>query len=238
LWSAAFLLRLPHASRSPDPPVTDPRILIQVVALVLAIVFHESAHGWVAWRNGDPTAKALGRITLNPLPHIDLFGSVLLPAILIYTHSPILIGWAKPVPVNPRNFRDPKKGFAQVAIAGPGSNILLAIAAAAVLKVWALLVPGLGLGPEGVQGIRVALPLALLLQYTIFTNLVLAVFNLLPVPPLDGGHFLMGVLPHRQAALLARIEPFGMLIVILLAMTGVIGLFVRPILALMAALLG
>jgi Zn-dependent protease len=218
--------------------VNDPRaIVIQIVALVLAIVFHEAAHGWVAWRNGDPTAKALGRITLNPLPHIDLFGSVLLPAILIATHSPILIGWAKPVPVNPRNFRDPKRGFARVSIAGPGSNFLLAAGAAVLLKVWGYFAPGLRFGPEGLHGIQVALPLALFLTYTIFINLVLGVFNMLPIPPLDGGHFLMGVLPAKQAALLARVEPFGMLIVILLAMTGVIGLFVRPISALMALLL-
>jgi len=218
--------------------VSDPRtVLIQIVALVLAIVFHEAAHGWVAWRNGDPTAKALGRITLNPLPHVDLFGSVLLPVILIATNSPILIGWAKPVPVNPRNFRDPKRGFARVSIAGPGSNFLLAFVAAAALKVWALASPGLRFDPAGWHGIQVALPLALFLQYTIFTNLVLGVFNMFPVPPLDGGHVLVGVLPPRQAALLARVEPFGMLIVILLAMSGLIGVFVRPIVLFLAMLL-
>ena len=114
-------------------------IVVQIFALVLAVCFHEAAHGWVAWRNGDPTAKLAGRITLNPIPHIDLFGTILFPAILMITHAPILIGWAKPVPVNPRNFTNPKRGFSQVSIAGPGSNMLLAVIAAIALKIWTTL---------------------------------------------------------------------------------------------------
>lgn len=219
--------------------MSDPRtIVVQIVALVLAVVVHETAHGWAAWKNGDPTAKLLGRITLNPLPHVDLFGSILLPAILIFTHAPILIGWAKPVPVNPRNFRNPRRGFWQVSVAGPGSNFLLAVLAAGVLKLWGALDPVLHYGPSGWQGIHVALPILLFLEYTVFTNLVLGIFNLFPVPPLDGGHFLMGVLPARQSLALARIEPYGMFIVIALVMLGAIDFFMRPILHFMAALLG
>ena len=219
-------------------------IVIQIFALILAVCFHEAAHGWVAWRNGDPTAKLAGRITLNPIPHIDLFGTILFPAILMITHAPILIGWAKPVPVNPRNFTNPKRGFAQVSIAGPGSNMLLAVIAAIALKVWTTLDPGLHeylygylLGDGGLRGVSVALPLALFLLQSVYINVVLGVFNCFPIPPLDGGHFLMGVLPPRQAMALAKIEPYGLFIVLGLAYLGVINLFVRPITSLLLAVL-
>jgi len=219
-------------------------IVIQIFALVLAVCFHEAAHGWVANRNGDPTARLAGRITLNPLPHIDLFGTILFPAILMVTNAPILIGWAKPVPVNPRNFRNPRRGFWQVSISGPGSNLLLAVGAAVALKVWTVLDPGLHdylyaylLGDGAQRGVNVALPLALFLLQSVYINVVLGVFNCFPIPPLDGGHFLMGVLPPRQAQSLARIEPFGMFIVLGLAYLGVISFFVRPITALLLALL-
>ncbi|MHB8834916.1 MAG: site-2 protease family protein [Candidatus Methylomirabilia bacterium] len=219
-------------------------IVVQIFALVLAVCFHEAAHGWVAWRNGDPTAKLAGRITLNPIPHIDLFGTILFPAILMITHAPILIGWAKPVPVNPRNFTNPKRGFAQVSIAGPGSNMLLAVIAAILLKVWITIDPGLHdflygylLGDGGSAGVRVALPLALFLLQSVYINVVLGVFNCFPIPPLDGGHFLMGVLPPRQAVVFAKMEPYGLFIVLGLAYLGVINLFVRPITSLLLTFL-
>jgi Zn-dependent protease len=219
-------------------------IVIQIFALILAVCFHEAAHGWVAWRNGDATAKLAGRITLNPIPHIDLFGTILFPAILMITHAPILIGWATPVPVNPRNFTNPKRGFAQVSIAGPGSNMLLAVIAALALKIWTTVDPGLHeylygylLGDGGARGVSVALPLALFLLQSVYINVVLAVFNCFPIPPLDGGHFLMGVLPPRQALALAKIEPFGMFIVLGLAYLGVINLFIRPITSLLLTVL-
>ena len=219
-------------------------IVIQIFALILAVCFHEAAHGWVAWRNGDPTAKLAGRITLNPIPHIDLFGTILFPAILMVTHAPILIGWAKPVPVNPRNFTNPKRGFAQVSIAGPGSNMLLAVIAAVALKVWTTLDPGLReylygylLGDTGLHGVSVALPLALFLLQSVYINVVLGVFNCFPIPPLDGGHFLMGVLPPRQSLALAKVEPFGLFIVLGLAWLGVLNLFVRPITSLLLTVL-
>jgi Zn-dependent protease len=219
-------------------------IVVQIFALILAVCFHEAAHGWVAWRNGDPTAKLAGRITLNPIPHIDLFGTILFPAILMVTHAPILIGWAKPVPVNPRNFTNPKRGFSQVSIAGPGSNMLLAVIAAIGLKVWTTLDPGLHeylygylLGDGGAHGVSVALPLALFLLQSVYINVVLGVFNCFPIPPLDGGHFLMGVLPPRQAMALAKIEPYGLFIVLGLAYLGVINLLVRPITSLLLTVL-
>ena len=219
-------------------------IVVQIFALILAICFHEAAHGWVANRNGDPTARLAGRITLNPLPHIDLFGSILFPAILMITNAPILIGWAKPVPVNPRNFRNPRRGFWQVSISGPASNMLLAATAAVSLKIWTVLDPGLHdylysylLGNPAPGGLNVALPLALFLLQSVYINVVLGVFNCFPIPPLDGGHFLMGVLPPRQAQALARLEPFGMFIVLGLAYLGVISFFVRPITALLLAVL-
>ncbi|HWR97154.1 MAG TPA: site-2 protease family protein [Candidatus Methanoperedens sp.] len=219
-------------------------VVIQIFALVFAISFHEAAHAWVAWRNGDATAKLAGRITLNPIPHIDLFGSILLPALLIFTRAPILIGWAKPVPVVPSNFRNPLRGLWQVSIAGPGSNLLLAVLAAIGLRVWTAVDPGLReylyaylVGDATAPGLNVALPLALFLLQSVYINVVLGVFNCFPIPPLDGGHFLMGVLPHRQARLLARIEPFGMIIVLALASFGVINLFVAPITAFLLAVL-
>jgi Zn-dependent protease len=215
-----------------------------VPMLLLSLAAHEFAHAWVALREGDPTAERLGRVTLNPLPHIDLFGSILFPAILMLTNAPILIGWAKPVPVNPRNFRSPKRGFAQVSIAGPGSNLLLAVLAAIGLKIWTLLdrnlveyLTGYLYGDTAAHGVNVALPLALFLVQSISINLVLGVFNCFPIPPLDGGHFLMGILPARQAHALAKIEPYGMFIVLGLAFLGVINVFVRPITSLLLTVL-
>jgi Zn-dependent protease len=210
----------------------DPQtIIIQAAALVLAITFHEAAHGWVAYRNGDPTAHLAGRITLNPIPHVDLFGTIIFPGLLLLMQAPILIGWAKPVPVNPRNFRNPRKGFALVSVAGPGSNLLLAGLCAITLKIWTTVDPELiaYLTDGGGHGVKVALPIFLFLWMSVKLNVILGVFNLFPIPPLDGGHFLMGVLPPKQSLALAQVERFGMLIVLLLVYLGVLDLFVRPI---------
>ncbi len=219
-------------------------IVIQIFALVLAVCFHEAAHGWVAWRNGDATAKLAGRITLNPIPHIDLFGTILFPAILRLTGSPIMIGWAKPVPITPSNFRNPLRGLWQVSIVGPGSNLLLAVIAAVALKIWTALDPGLHeylyaylIGDAGPHGVSVALPLALFLLQSVYINVVLGVFNCFPIPPLDGGHFLMAVLPHRHVRLLAAIEPYGLIIVFGLAYAGVLNFFVGPITSLLLTVL-
>jgi Zn-dependent protease len=175
---------------------------VWVLPLVLAITFHEAAHGFVAHRLGDDTAWRLGRVSFNPLRHIDPFGTLILPAMLLFAHSPFLFGYAKPVPVNFRKLGNPKLDMVWVALAGPITNILLALAAG--LAVHALpFVPA-----------NSANWVADNLKNTILINAILAVFNMMPIPPLDGGRVAVGLLPRPLAVPLARLEPFGMLILI------------------------
>jgi Zn-dependent protease len=177
-------------------------VSVWVLPLVIAITFHEAAHGFVAHRLGDNTAWQLGRVSFNPLKHIDPFGTLLLPAILLLSHSPFLFGYAKPVPVNFRALRHPRLDMVWVALAGPATNIALALVAAAALHL-------LGFAPESAaQWIFDNLKNALLI------NVVLAVFNMLPIPPLDGGRVAVGLLPNVLAIPLSRLEPYGMLILI------------------------
>jgi Zn-dependent protease len=173
-----------------------------VLPVLLAITLHEASHGFVAHRCGDDTAWRLGRVTFNPLKHVDPFGTILLPGMLLFLHSPFLFGYAKPVPVNFGALANPRRDMVLVAAAGPGINVALAFAAA-------LLVHAVGLLPAGAREWTLSN-----LENAIVINVVLAVFNMIPLPPLDGGRVAVGLLPDVLAAPLARLERYGMLIVI------------------------
>jgi Zn-dependent protease len=192
------------------------QLLVGFLILVVSLTVHEAAHAWSANQLGDPTARLLGRLSLNPVVHIDPIGTILFPLIAMITGVP-LIGWAKPVPVDMRHLRHPRRDFALIALAGPVSNVLLAIAGAMAFRT----ISGLDL-PSGL------LFGALLLFVTV--NVLLAVFNLIPIPPLDGGNVLMGVLPPSAAAAVDRLRPYGFLLLYLLMFSGALTSLMVPVL--------
>ena len=210
-----------------DFPSIFRQIIISAFPILIAITFHELSHGLVANKLGDPTAKMMGRLTLNPIAHIDIFGTILMPLmLLIFTNGQFVFGYAKPVPINPMNFKNPKRDMAISAAAGPVTNLLLSIVSVFILKF--IVIPFSLLFPE-ILSTTLMEPLIMILKSSVIYNVILAAFNLMPIPPLDGGRVLMGFLPSRQAISFSRIEPFGFLIVIILIATGVANYFVVPL---------
>ncbi len=187
------------------------RIVVWLLPVVFAITVHEVAHGWVAKQYGDNTAFAMGRLTLNPIKHVDLIGTLLIPGLLLLTGTGFIFGWAKPVPVDPRHFKNPRRNMAIVALAGPLSNLIMAL-------LWALLARiGVALNME-----MISQPLIYMGVAGISINLVLALLNLLPIPPLDGSRILSGVLPHELAWHYNKLERFGFIIILLLLSTNLL----------------
>ena len=187
------------------------QVVIAFIVLLFSLTVHETAHAWTANRLGDPTARLLGRVSLNPVVHADLIGTVVFPLVALASGVP-LIGWAKPVPVNARRLRNPRRDFMLVAAAGPASNLVMAFAAASVLAI--LPVSPLVLGEP-----NVSVPIATFLRIAVQLNLLLAVFNMMPIPPLDGGNVLSGLLPAGLAAQYDRIRPYGFLLIYALILT-------------------
>ncbi|RJQ50287.1 MAG: site-2 protease family protein [Nitrospiraceae bacterium] len=211
------------------------QLIISALPILVAITFHEISHGFVAYRLGDPTAKMLGRLMINPLAHIDPVGTILMPVMLfIFTNGQFVFGYAKPVPINPANFKNPRRDMAISAAAGPITNLSLAIASLLILKF--ILLPASVFFPSRMFN-AVLTPLTLMFTSSIIVNVVLAAFNLIPIPPLDGGRVLTGLLPHQYAVSFSRIEPFGFIIVIILIATGLAGIFVKPLINLFLAFL-
>jgi Zn-dependent protease len=192
-------------------------ILILMTVLVASLTVHEAAHAWSATQLGDPTARSLGRLSLNPAVHVDVIGTIVFPLVAIATGVP-LIGWAKPVPVDFRYLRAPRRDFAVIAAAGPASNIGMAVAGAAVYSV-------LG-GNDAYWSGSIVFGA---LRYFILLNVLLAVFNMIPIPPLDGGNVLMGVLPHDAAHAIDRVRPYGFLLLYLLMFSGLLSAIIRPV---------
>lgn len=189
-------------------------IIIKIFSLFAAVVLHEVAHGYAAYRLGDPTARDANRLTLNPAAHVDLVGTIILPAFLVMVRSPVLFGWAKPVPFNPSYFRDQQMGIMIVGAAGPATNLLVAFIAGFLFRV-------LGLTPEGLAGA--------ILIYLCLTNVILGVFNLVPIPPLDGSRVVIGLLPRDLVPGYLRLERAGFIIIFALLWLGALDYIIYPV---------
>jgi Zn-dependent protease len=211
-------------------------IIISLFVILFAITIHESAHGWAAYKLGDPTAHIMGRITLNPVPHIDPIGTVLMPAILIIMGAPPF-GWAKPVPVNPANLKNPKRDNMLISAAGPAANLLAAFVSLIAIVLLKAINPNTSyfirsflMGRGSLQGGFHPLEgLALILFYAVFLNVLLAVFNLIPIPPLDGSGIVTGFLSDEASRMYDKIRPFGFIIILGLLYLGLLNLIIRPI---------
>ncbi len=210
------------------------KIVISIIPILFAVILHEISHGFVAYKLGDPTAKMMGRLTLNPISHIDPFGTILMPLFLYaVTNGQFVFGYAKPVPINAMNFRNPKRDMAISAAAGPLTNLLLATAS--VLLVKHFLIPVSMVVPTSAV-VTVLKPLVLIFETSVFINVILAVFNI-PIPPLDGGRVLMGLLPLQQAMALGRLEPFGFIIIVVLVATHIADMFILPVISFIVGLI-
>lgn len=197
-----------------------PQVIISLFVVLFAITIHEASHGWAAYKMGDPTAYAMGRITLNPIAHIDPIGTILLPLILVIMGAPPF-GWAKPVPVNPLNLKDPRRDNLIISAAGPLSNFCVAFIAFLGIQLLKFLNPNLFHPYGGLSG--PASGIFLILYYTVLINIILAIFNLIPIPPLDGSGVLMGLISAEAAEKYEQIRPYGFMILLILIMTGFIG---------------
>lgn len=197
------------------------KIAIWIIPLVLAITLHEAAHAWAANRYGDTTAKMMGRLTANPIVHIDPWGTILLPLLVaVLSGFQFIFGWAKPVPINANNLKNPRRDIAIVTAAGPLANIAMALGWAMTLKIALLMEP---------RSSNIVLFLALTSQAGITINLILGFLNLLPVPPLDGSRIVNSLLPPKQSDLYMKLEPYGIFILLALMLTGVLGFILRPL---------